>query len=338
MACINRNAKGIALVINNDGQLVGTISDGDIRRAMLRGEGLEMQVQELLASKVGGRYPQPTTAPAGSSPELLLQMMQECSIHHIPLLAEDGRVVDMATLDELIPKQHLPMQAVIMAGGFGTRLHPLTLELPKPLLPVGDRPLMELIVNRLQEAGIHQVNITTHYLGEKIKAHFGNGHSFGVEITYVSEEQPLGTAGALGLMEAPTEPLLVINGDILTRVDFQAMLAFHRRHKADLTVAVRQYELQVPYGVMESDGPYVRRVHEKPHLTFLVNAGIYLLEPAAHHYIPCGQRFDMTDLIERLLEENRPIANFPILEYWLDIGQYADYQQAQEDVKNGRID
>ncbi|MCI0577571.1 MAG: nucleotidyltransferase family protein, partial [Chloroflexi bacterium] len=320
MTCLNQNTKGIALVVDQERRLAGTISDGDIRRAMLRGAGLEMPVQELLASKVGGRYPQPVTAPAGSSPELLLQLMQERFIRHIPLLAEDGRVVDMVTLDELIPKQHLPMQAVIMAGGFGTRLHPLTLELPKPLLPVGDRPLMELIVNRLHEAGIHQVNVATHYLGEKIKAYFGDGHSFGVEISYVSEEQPLGTVGALGLMKAPTEPLLVINGDILTRVDFRAMLAFHRRHNADLTVAVRQYELQVPYGVMESEGPYVRRVQEKPHLTFLVNAGIYLLEPTVHRYIPCGQRFDMTDLIERLLQENRPVANFPILEYWLDIG------------------
>lgn len=335
MVCIDRNAKGIALVVDKERQLVGTVTDGDVRRAILAEVSLDAPVGELLARKAGSPYAQPVTALVGTERDQLLSLMQERSVRHVPLLDDSGRVVDLVTLDEMLPEQALPMQAVIMAGGLGTRLRPLTEDLPKPMLPVGGRPLLELIITQLRQAGIRQVNVTTHYQPEKIIEHFGDGQSFGVEINYVAEDRPLGTAGALGLMEAPGEPLLVINGDILTRVDFRAMLAYHRRHHADLTVAVRQYDLQVPYGVLECKGPHVRQLREKPSLRFLVNAGIYLLEPVVYHYIPSEKRFDMTDLIQRLLKDGRPVVSFPIVEYWLDIGQHADYAQAQEDVKRG---
>jgi NDP-sugar pyrophosphorylase family protein len=167
--------------------------------------------------------------------------------------------------------------------------------------------------------------------------HFGHGEAFGVAINYVHEDEPLGTAGALGLLGATDGPLLVINGDILTHVDFRAMLAYHREHKACLTVGVRRYDVDVPYGVIESNGPIVYRVSEKPRLQFLVNAGIYLLEPAALGYIPTGCKFNMTDLIERLVSEERPVVSFPIVEYWLDVGMPGDYAQAQRDVNSGRV-
>jgi NDP-sugar pyrophosphorylase family protein len=203
-------------------------------------------------------------------------------------------------------------------------------------LPVGDRPLLQLTIEQLREAGVRRVNIATHYLSEKINSYFGDGREFGIELKYVTEEHPLGTAGALGLIPISDEPLLVINGDILTKVDFRAMLSFHRENKADLTVAVSQYDLQVPYGVIECEGPRVHNVREKPLLRFLINAGIYLLEPSVHRFIPNSQRFDMTDLIQRLIKEGCLVVSFPIVEYWLDIGKHADYQQAQEDMKNGR--
>src|ERR1044072_3325114 len=171
------------------------------------------------------------------------------------------------------------MRAVIMAGGYGTRLLPLTDQIPKPMLPVGDRPLLEIIVDQLKEAGIRQVNVATHYKSEAISDHFKNGEDFGVDIRYVKEDQPLGTAGALSLLEESDEPLLVINGDILTRVDFHAMLNFHREHAADLTVAVRQYEFRVPYGVIDTDGVAVTGISEKPMVRQFINAGIYLLNP-----------------------------------------------------------
>jgi len=222
---------------------------------------------------------------------------------------------------------------VIMAGGFGQRLRPLTEKLPKPMLPVGEKPVMELIIDQLRNAGIQKVNVTTHFKPDKIRDYFGDGRAFGVDLTYVSEESPLGTAGALSLIGEKNEPLLVINGDILTQVDFRTMLAFHREHGAEITVGVRQYDLQVPYGVIESDGTTVTGLHEKPMLNFFVNAGIYFLEPSVHELIPQGEHFDMTELINALLAKGRPVASFPIVEYWLDIGQHADYAKAQEDIQ-----
>lgn len=335
---INLNAKGIVLVTNEEGRLISTITDGDVRRALLQGQNLEAPVSELLAMKTALLDSvQPVTAPYGSERAVLLHLMQEKTIRQIPLLDEDGKVIDLVTLDELMPEQELPLQAVIMAGGSGTRLKPLTDDVPKPMLPVGDRPLMELLIKQLKQAGIRRVNITTHYKSTKITDHFGDGQRFGIELNYVNEDRPLGTAGALGMLQATRSPLLVVNGDILTSVDFRAMLAYHREHKAMLTVGVRKYDLNVPYGVVESDGAFVQGLVEKPLLSFLVNAGIYLLEPSVYSFIPNDQHYNMTDLIQRLIGENYPVVSFPILEYWLDIGNHVDYQQAQDDLKNGRF-
>jgi dTDP-glucose pyrophosphorylase/CBS domain-containing protein len=333
---ISRGGVGIALLVDNNCHLIGTITDGDIRRAILDGANFDVPVTTLLKYHQGARW-EPTVASVGIGRSELIRLMREKSIRHIPLLDSSGRVVDLVTLDELLPDQILPVRAVIMAGGLGNRLRPLTEELPKPMLSVGGQPLMERIVELLRQAGIQQVCITTHYKSEKIASHFGNGSNFGVELDYVNEEQPLGTAGALGLMKKPDKPLLVINGDVLTQVDFRAMLAYHQEHKADLTVAVRKYDFDVPYGVVESDGAFVQELVEKPSLTFFINAGIYLLEPSVCNYLPYGQRCDMPDLIQRLLEEKCPVASFPIVEYWLDIGHPADYNQVQEDVERGKI-
>jgi dTDP-glucose pyrophosphorylase/CBS domain-containing protein len=337
IACIDCNEKGIVLITDEARRLLGTITDGDVRRAMLAGQSLDTPVSELLARKVNSAYPQPVTAPVNTEPADLLRLMQERVVRQVPLLDAEGRVTGLVTLDELLPEQALPLQAVIMAGGFGTRLRPLTEKLPKPMLLVGGRPVIERIVEQFRQSGIRQVNITTNYLGNKIIEHFGDGHEFGVEVNYVEEGRPLGTAGALSLMETPQQPLLVINGDILTQVDFRAMLAYHQEHQATLTVAVRKYELSVPYGVIEGEGAFVQRLVEKPTISFFVNAGIYLLEPAAHRYIPSDQHFNMTDLIQRLLDEGQPVVNFPIHEYWLDIGQHVDYERAQEDIKEGKL-
>lgn len=334
---INRNAKGIALVTDAERRLLGTITDGDVRRALMENLSLESPVSELLTRKVE-RYVRPVTALVGTSEFTLLQLMHEHVIHQIPLLDPEQRVVDLVTLDELLGNEPLPMQAVIMAGGFGRRLLPLTEETPKPMLPVGDRPLMERTIAQLREAGIRRVNVTTHYLPEKITDHFGDGAAFGVELNYVREETPLGTAGALGLMSAPSEPLLVINGDLLTRVNYRAMLAWHREHRADLTVAVRRFSMQVPYGVIDAEGGHVTAVREKPDIHFLVNAGIYLLEPSVYQFIETGARSDMTDLIHRLLEAGRTVSSFLIHEYWLDIGKHDDYLRAQADAREGTFD
>lgn len=334
ITCIDRNAKAIALVVDAERRLLGTITDGDIRRAILAGVDLDSTAQTLLKCREPASHPTPLTVPVGTTDTELLRMMNEYGIHQIPVIDENQHVVDIALLDDLTKEYVLPLTAVIMAGGYGTRLYPLTDKLPKPMLPVGRRPLLELMVEQLRSAGIKRVNVTTHYKGDVIVQHFGDGHDFGVEIRYVQEKEPLGTAGGLSLLEASEEPLLVINGDILTQVGFRAMLDFHRGHHADMTIAVRQYEFRVPYGVIESEGILVRGISEKPTIRHFINAGIYLLEPAVRQFIPNGKTFDMTDLMQLLIKEGRMVVSFPIREYWLDIGNHDDYQEAQQQVKN----
>jgi dTDP-glucose pyrophosphorylase/CBS domain-containing protein len=328
---------GIVLVVNQERNLLGTITDGDVRRAVLAHIDLSQPVSVLLERKEGSVYAQPISAPQSAERSTFLSLMQQHAVRHLPIVDEAQRVVGLVTLDEFVPDEGPLLQAVIMAGGHGSRLRPLTDHTPKPMLPLGGRPLLEITLHQLRSAGIKRVNMTVHHQSEQIIDHFGNGKEFGVEIDYVTEERPLGTAGSLGLMEVPEETVLVINGDVLTQVDYRAMVKYHRRHQADLTLAVQRYNMQVPYGVIECEGAYVQRLAEKPVSNYLVNAGIYLLEPSVYQYIPSGESFDMTELIQRVLDENRPVAAFPIHEYWLDIGQVADYQRAQEDLKGQKV-
>ena len=324
---------GIVLVVDPEFRLLGTVTDGDLRRIILAGISLDEPISVLLARKTESPFAKPVAAPVGAGRTIFIELLNQHSIRHLPLVDHEQRVVALVTMDEFAPEPEPPMQAVIMAGGMGTRLRPLTEKLPKPMLPVGNQPLMEIIVNQLRDANISHVNVSVHHESEKITNYFGDGSKFGVEITYVTEDQPLGTAGALGLMETPQETVLVINGDILTQVDFRAMRTYHQEHNADLTVAVQQYDMQVPYGIVECEGASIRGMSEKPLLKFFVNAGIYLLEPSVYSFIPNGERYDMTDLIQRLLSEGRSVVAFPIREFWSDIGQHSDYEQAQEQVK-----
>lgn len=336
MENIDRSAKGIALVVDDEGRLLSTVTDGDIRRAILAGIDLNIKVSELLPLRPATHADGPVTAPVDTPDPVLLHTMNEMGVRQIPLVDSDGRVVSVALLSDLVKEYELPLRAVVMAGGFGTRLRPLTEDLPKPMLPLGTRPLLELIVEQLREAGIRQVNVATHYKGEVISDHFKDGQDFGVDIRYVKEDQPLGTVGALSLLDESEEPLLVMNGDILTRVDFRSMLHFHREHAADLTVAVKQYEMSVPYGVILTDGVAVTGISEKPVMRQFINAGIYLLNPAVRRLIPNGQPYDIPDLIHMLLREGRSVVSFPIREYWLDIGKADHYAQAKSDVATGR--
>lgn len=335
IALIDGNESGIALVVDPEFRLLDTLTDGDVRRAMLAGVELTRPVGSLAARRAHSPYPEPVTAPVGTSTGELLEIMKQRMLHHVPLVDAEGRVAGLVTFDDLVPDRHLGLRAVVMAGGHGTRLRPLTEDLPKPMLPVGGRPLMERIVTNLRDAGIRKVAVTTHFRPEKIVDHFGDGQAFGVEMEYVREDRPLGTAGALGLLGEWKEPLLVINGDILTQVDFRALLTYHREHGAAVTVGVRTYSFKVPYGVVECEGPYIRALREKPEMNFFVNAGIYLLEPHVAAHVGGGERMDMTDLLERLMASGQPVVSFPIREYWLDIGQHEDYLRAQRDVLPG---
>jgi dTDP-glucose pyrophosphorylase len=327
----------IALVVDASDRLLYTLTDGDIRRGILAGIPMSAPAESLLDIKRKMPHLEPVTAPAGTPPAELLRLMREKSVRQIPLIDSRGRPVDVKILADLLPQDSLPVQAVVMAGGQGTRLRPLTEHVPKPMLEVGGKPVMEMIVSRLEKSGIRRINVMTCYKPEKIVEHFGDGRDFGVELKYIREEKPLGTGGALGLMPEPAEPLLVINGDIITDVNFAALLAYHQEHRADMTVAVRQYDVKVPYGVVQTRGPAVCALSEKPQFSFFVNAGIYLLEPSVTRLVPAGCRFDMTDLIQRLLDAGRPVVSFPVTEYWLDIGQASDYAQAHKDANEGKI-
>lgn len=331
IACIDRNQRQIALVVDGEGRLLDTITDGDVRRAILANMDLGSPVGVLRERKAGTSNPHPVCAPVETEPSELLRIMKEKSVRQVPLLDKHRRVVDIVTLRDLVQSEVLPLQAVVMAGGFGKRLRPLTQDFPKSMLTVGEKPLLESIVSQLRDSGITRVNLTTHYKGDIISNHFGDGRQFGVEIRYVKEDQPLGTAGALSLLGSTREPLLVINGDILTQVDFRAMMEFHADNEADMTVAVRVHEYQIPYGVIQSDGILIKAVEEKPVVRSFINAGIYLLAPEACHQIPNGKSYDMTDLISSLIAQGRRVISFPIREYWLDIGRMGDYERAQKD-------
>ncbi|MCI0627130.1 MAG: nucleotidyltransferase family protein [Acidobacteria bacterium] len=320
-----------ALVLCSHGRtLCGFLTDGDVRRAILRGRSLEEPCASVASMT-------PVVAPDSVSSMEALRMMNLHDINQLPVVDQDGRVLNLLLRQDLVTEKDLALSAVIMAGGFGTRLRPLTEQVPKPMLPVGDRPLLERTLEQLRKSGIREVNLTTHYLHESIQRHFGNGEAFGVRLNYIREHHPLGTAGGLRLLKPTTGPLLVMNGDILTGVRFDEMLHFHRRQQADATVGVRQYEFQVPYGVVECEEMRVMQLQEKPAFSFFINAGTYLLEPSVFEHIPEGQRFDMTDLLKVLLEKACTVAAYPIIEYWLDVGRHEDYQQAQHDALNGCI-
>ncbi len=330
IAQLDKAGTGALMLCEQDGRLCGLLTDGDLRRAILQGRSLDHP-----ASSIATCHPIVASMPI--SPVQALKCMNSHDINHLPVLDSNGCVQLLLLRRDLIAEEDLHVSAVIMAGGLGTRLRPLTDSTPKPMLHVGDRPLLELTISRLRSAGIREVNLTTHYLPDAIVSHFGDGGGFGVSMNYVREDSPLGTAGGIRLIKRPNGTLLVMNGDILTKLPFRELVAYHRRQVADLTVAVRKYDLQVPFGVVRCEGARVTSLEEKPNMSFFINAGAYLVEPSLCELIPPDRRFDMTDLIQAALLNGRKVIGFPIVEYWLDIGRHEDYEQAQQDALNGRL-
>jgi dTDP-glucose pyrophosphorylase len=327
MRRIDENVTGLALVVDDERRLLATVTDGDLRRAVLAGRDLSEPIRAVVEWKHA-----PVSAPVGTTSDELLELMETRGLRHVPLLDADGRVVDVALLTELVRDRELPLRAVVMAGGFGRRLGELTADVPKPMLPLADEPLLERIVAQLRDAGIGRVALTTHYRSDLIREHFGDGSSFGVDIHYVDEQEPLGTAGGLSLLEDSDEPVLVMNGDIVTRIGIDAFVAFHAEHEADLTVAVLPYEFRIPYGVVDLDGARITRLSEKPVVRRFANAGIYLLSADARRSVPRGKRCDMTELIDRLITDGRRVVAFPLREYWVDIGDVVSYERARADA------
>jgi dTDP-glucose pyrophosphorylase len=311
----------VALVLDA-GRLVGIVTDGDIRRGLLRGVPLSG-----LAADVMNRTP--ISAPATLSREERLHLMRQKSIRQLPLLDGNGQLVEVETFDELVTAPHYPNPVLIMAGGLGERLGALTRDRPKPMLDVGGRPLLETIIRNLVQQGFRNIFVSVNYKADMIVNHFGDGTALGAVIQYVHETERLGTAGALGLLPQPSElPMVVTNGDILTTINYGALLDFHNGTPAEATMAVREHKVHVPYGVVTTSEGYLQTIREKPTESWFVSAGIYVIGRAALDHVERGVRIDMPTVLERVVESKGRVAIYPIREYWLDIGRMEDFEQA----------
>lgn len=322
---VDKSSLQIALVLKEDRTLAGVLTDGDIRRGILRGEGLQISVSEVMNAN-------PTTISVSTPREEMLVLMRRKSLHQLPQVDEAGRVVGLVTIDELIGAMEYPNWVVLMAGGLGTRLQPLTNNCPKPLLAVGGKPILESILEGFSEQGFKQIFLSVNYKAEMIRDHFGTGERWGVRIRYLHENIRLGTAGALSLLpEKPAVPILVMNGDVLTRTNYDRLLRFHEEQKAIATMAVREYDFQIPYGVVRFEGARIKAIEEKPIHRFLVNAGIYVLSPQVLDCLPGETFFDMPTLFEDLIAADKETAAYPLREYWSDIGRLEELEKAQHE-------
>ena len=324
MRVIEAGGIGIALVVETDGKLLGTLTDGDIRRALLGGAALGSP----LATFVARRF---TSVGVGVSRAEILDLMQARVLNQIPILDAAGKLVGLHLLHEMLGHVNRSNWAVIMAGGKGTRLHPITAHLPKPMIKVAGRPILERLVLHLVGHGIRRVFLAINYMGHVIQQHFGDGSNFGCRIGYLEEQEELGTGGALSLLpEPPREPLLVLNGDLVTQVDIGRMLAFHAASGCVATMGVRTYSHQVPFGCVQTNGPRITGFEEKPVLERMINTGVYLLSPPLLTRIP-ARFYPITELFDNCLERGEALAAFEIEDDWIDVGQRDQLKQARGD-------
>lgn len=326
---LNDSNLRIALVVDNEKKLCGTITDGDIRRALLSHVDLKSSIIKVM-------NPNPIVASQASSKEELLYLMKSKDILHLPILDEEKRIIGLETLQSLISGVQTDNPVFLMAGGFGTRLRSLTKETPKPLLKIGSRPILEIILLQFIEAGFHNFYISIHYKAEMIKDYFGNGSKWGVTIKYIHESIPLGTAGALGLLPIKNKglPILMMNGDLITDLDIKDLLSFHNEQGGIATMCVREYQHQVPYGVVNIEKQCISSIVEKPVNKFFVNAGIYVIERNILANIDGKSYLDIPDLIKSHIAGGDQINAFPIHENWTDIGQIEEYQNVNSNLKH----
>lgn len=316
----------IVLVVDSDSKLIGSVTDGDIRRGLLKGKDLYATVETIM-------HNQPYSIEQGSlNNRQIFELMREKSLLALPVV-KDNKLIDIITLDDLIRIKKKDNPVFIMAGGFGTRLRPLTDKCPKPMLPVGGKPLLETIISSFKEQGFYKFYISTHYLPEVITNHFGNGEKLGIEIRYVHESEPLGTGGALSLLpkDEINLPFIVINGDVLTNMNFSKLLDFHVQNEALATMCVREFQYQIPYGVVNSENNLIKNMTEKPSYFFDINTGIYVISPELLGQVE-AQFIGMPTILEQQIEKNNKVISYPLHEYWLDIGHIEDYNRAQKDI------
>ena len=322
---IDSGAMQIALVVDTENKLIGTVTDGDIRRGLLSNLTLSESIESIICRT-------PTVCSVNASKEEILKIAVEKKIYQIPIVDLNGILVGIDEVEQLLRPAEYPNKVVLMVGGLGTRLRPLTDNKPKPLLEVGSKPILETIISNFSKYGFKNIILSVNYKSDMIADYFGDGSEFGVNISYVHEDKRMGTAGALSLMKKDlNEPFFVMNGDLLTNVNFEHMLEYHLSNNAVATMGVREYDFQVPYGVVNVTGCQITSIEEKPVQKFFVSAGIYMLNRELLAAIPEDSFYDMPSLFEEMIVKKQAVISFPIREYWLDIGRLSDYEQANNE-------
>lgn len=327
LSIIDSGAMQIALVVDDNDKLLGTLTDGDIRRGILKGLDLDSSIETIV-------FKEPAIAKISSTKEEILKIALSKKLHQIPIVDDNGIVLDLKEIEELVEPKIKTSRVILMVGGLGTRLRPLTQDTPKPMLKVGNKPILQTIVERFAEYGFVNITMCVNFNASIIRDYFSDGKEFGVNIDYVLEEKRMGTAGALSLLkERPSEPFFVMNGDLLTNVNFEHIFNYHILNKATATMCVREYDYEVPYGVVKMNDNKIIEIAEKPVQKFFVSAGIYMLSPEILDLIPKNEFYDMPALFEKLIKLSKNVISFPIREYWLDIGRMEEYQRANEEYK-----
>ena len=323
---IDKGAIKVAVVLSDDGLLLGMLNDGDIRRALLKGMSLGDSIAGIINKH-------PVVANINDTKERILELANEKKLHQIPIIS-NGKLIGIQDIREFLAPKNKPNKVILMVGGLGTRLRPLTNDVPKPMLDVGNKPILHTIVENFAKYGYTDIIMCVNYKSEIIKEYFGNGDKFGVKIEYVLESQRMGTAGALSLLkERPKDDFFVMNGDLLTNVNFEYLHEYHKDSNALASICIRKYEMQVPYGVVNVRANKVTSIEEKPTQSFFVSAGIYMFSPIVLDFIPKGVFYDMPTLFSELLKHDFPIHPFPIREYWLDIGRMDEYRRANDEYE-----
>ena len=330
---LDEAALRIVLVVDSHQVLVGTVTDGDVRRGLIKHTALTDPVTSIMNTA-------PITVTTGSTRDSILSLMQRLEILQIPVVDVKGRVEHVEFLQELTGKPTYNNPVLLMAGGFGKRLHPLTVDMPKPMLKVGQKPILESIIQQVVNSGFMNLYIAIHYKGDLVRDYFGDGSKWGASIKYLEEESPLGTGGALSMLpnDVSKMPVLLMNGDLLTSIDFGRMLTFHNEHKADITMCVREFEFEIPYGVVNVRDQKIVEIKEKPVEKYFVNGGIYVLSGNVISDLDCRKPIDMPELITKHISFGKKVSAFPIHEYWLDIGLMKQYEQAQVDIDSLNCD
>ncbi len=319
ISILNKNSTKILAVINKKRELIGTITDGDIRRSLLRSIDINLEVSHIM-------HKRPIYALQETTDKQIMKLMKKHDIHHVPIVNKFKHVVDLKTLQNLAFPKRKDNIIFIMAGGFGKRLMPLTNKIPKPMIKINNKPMLEVIFNEFVNSNFKNFYISTHYKADKIKKYFGDGSSWNVNINYINEQIPLGTAGSLSFIKNSTNklPIVVINADVIVKFDIDSLIKFHEKNKNDITITVRSSEIQIPFGVVELARSKVKNIREKPTINHMVNTGIYIIEQKILKEMKKNKRIDMTDFIMQNIERKRKVGAYLLHEDWIDIGRMED--------------